>query len=140
MCSFSILPRSDVVVHSILTLKEDEKREVGLLAMERSEERQSGHNAESLSCFPRQRLSTPLEIPPSLPGAAQGREVEFEVDWATTTWPKPRQPSRAYPVSGRGVVCRVPATRLLCLDLPMLALSFGLAVTASPPVTASPAE
>lgn len=112
-----------MVVHSISTLKEDEKREVGLLAMERSEERQSGHNAESLS---------PLEIPPSLPGAAQGREVEFEVDWATTTWPKPRQPSRAHPVSGRGVVCRVPATRLLCLDLPMLALSFGLAVTASP--------
>lgn len=68
MCSFSILPRSDVVVHSISTLKEDEKREVGLLAMERSEERQSGHNAESLSCFPRQRLSTPLEIPPPSQG------------------------------------------------------------------------
>lgn len=81
-----------------------------------------------------------LEIPASLPGAAQGREVDCEVDWVTTTWPKPRQPSRSHQVSGRGVVCRVPAAGLLSLDLPMSALSFGLAVTASPPVTASPTE
>jgi len=110
------------------------KKELVLLALKRSEERQSGCNAPViprishvalLNVFPR------LEIPPPpSQGQAQGREVDWVTNLAQT------EAAKSFP-SALWSRCGVPSVRngpsvSSFANAAALSLSFGLAVTASP--------